>query len=115
MSYARCIGRVGALAVALGIGIGLAALRTTASHHPITRGLAYPKYYRALVPDLKELTAWAKQARDTGPEMWASDSTTTEFDVLGLDSIRPATGSCYCPPAIQRPGWTPWWTSTTTR
>ena len=77
MGYVSCIGR--ALAVALGIGVALAALRTTANHHLITRGLADPKSDRAGFSDLKELTAWAKQARDSGPEMWASDSTLTQF------------------------------------
>ena len=42
------------------------ALRTTANHHLIKQGLAYPTYYRALFPDLRnELTAAAKQARDS--------------------------------------------------
>ena len=54
----------------------------------ITQGLAYPTYYRALFPDLRnELTAAAKQARDGGLGVWASDATTTGFDVRGLTSL----------------------------
>jgi hypothetical protein len=51
--------------------------------------LAYPTYYRALFPDLrKELTAAAKQARDGGLGVWASDATTAGFDVTGLDALQ---------------------------
>jgi quercetin dioxygenase-like cupin family protein len=64
-------------------------LRTTANHHLITQGVVYPTYYRALFPDLRnELTAVAKQARDGGLGVWASDTTTTGFDVTGLDVVQ---------------------------
>ena len=55
----------------------------------ITQGLAYPTYYRALFPDLRnEFTAAAKQARDARLGVWASDATTTGFDVTGLDALQ---------------------------
>jgi hypothetical protein len=64
-------------------------LKTTANHHLISTGLAYPTYYRALFPDLRrELTAAAKQARDSGLGVWASDATTAGFDVTGLDVLQ---------------------------
>jgi endonuclease YncB( thermonuclease family) len=64
------------------------ALRTTASHHLIGQGLAYPTYYRALVPDLRNaLTAAARQARDSGLGVWASHETTTGADVTGLAAL----------------------------
>jgi hypothetical protein len=64
------------------------ALRTTANHHLIKQGLAYPTYYRGLFPDLRnEFTAVARQARDAGLGVWASDATTTGFDVNGLASL----------------------------
>lgn len=118
--YGRCIAFVGRGAPPQADGsavlVDVDVLRTTANHHLISTGLAYPRYYRALFPDLrKELTAAAKPARDSGLGVWATDSTTTDFDVMGLDSIRPAMSSSSLPPAIQRPGWTPWWTATATR
>jgi hypothetical protein len=64
-------------------------LRTTANHHLITQGLAYPTYYRALFPDLRnEFTAVAKQARDGGLGVWASDATTSGADVTGLAALQ---------------------------
>jgi hypothetical protein len=64
-------------------------LRTTANHHLITQGVVYPTYYRALFPDLRnEFTAAAKQARDSGLGVWASDGTTTGFDVTGLEVLQ---------------------------
>ena len=65
------------------------ALRTTANHHLISTGLGYPTYYRALFPDLRnEFTAAAKQARNGRLGVWASDSTTTGFDVTGLEVLQ---------------------------
>ena len=55
-------------------------------------GLAYPTYYRALFPDLRnEFTAVAKQARDSGVGVWASDATTSGFDVTGLEVLQDAS------------------------
>jgi hypothetical protein len=64
------------------------ALKTTANHHLNTQGVVYPTYYRALLPDLRnELTTAASQARDAGLGVWASDATTTGFDVNGTASL----------------------------
>jgi endonuclease YncB( thermonuclease family) len=91
--YGRCIAFVGRGAPPQADGsaffVDVDALRTTANHHLISTGLAYPTYYRALFPDLrKELTAAAKQARDNGLGVWARDATTTGFDVTGLDVLQ---------------------------
>ena len=91
--YGRCIAFVGRGAPPQADGsaffVDVKALRTTTNHHLISIGLAYPTYYRSLFPDLrKELTAAAKQARDSGLGVWASDSTTTGFDVTGLDALQ---------------------------
>jgi len=68
--------------------VNVDALRTTANHHLIKQGLAYPTYYRALFPDLRnEFTAVARQARDGGLGVWAGDATTSGFDVTGLASL----------------------------
>ncbi len=92
-AYGRCISLVGRGAAPHADGsqvfVNVDVLRTTANHHLISTGLAYPTYYRALFPDLrKELTAVAKQARDNGLGVWAKDSTTTGFDVTGLDVLQ---------------------------
>ena len=69
--------------------VDIDALRTTANHHLIKQGLAYPTYYRALFPDLrKEFTAAAKQARDSALGVWASDETTSGADITGLDALQ---------------------------
>ena len=90
--YGRCIALVergepphdGGSSVFVDVDI----LRTTANHHLITQGVVYPTYYRALFPDLRnELTAVARQARDAGLGVWASDATTSGFDVTGLEVL----------------------------
>jgi endonuclease YncB( thermonuclease family) len=91
--YGRCIAFVGRGAPPKADGfaffVDVDALRTTANHHLIGAGLAYPTYYRALFADLRrEFTAAAKHARDTGLGVWASDSTTTGFDVTGPDALQ---------------------------
>jgi Staphylococcal nuclease homologue len=91
--YGRCIALLGRgdppQADGSSFFVDVDALRTTANHRMITQGLAYPTYYRALFPDLRnELTAAAKQARDGGLGMWASDATTSGFDVTGLDVLQ---------------------------
>jgi hypothetical protein len=91
--YGRCISLVGRGAPPQADGSDVFVdgdvLRTTANHHLISMGLAYPTYYRALFPDLrKELTAASKQARDGGLGVWAKDATTTGFDVTGLDVLQ---------------------------
>jgi hypothetical protein len=66
--YGRCIAFVGRGAPPDADGsqffVDVDVLRTTANHHLIRQGLAYPTYYRGLFPDLRnEFTAVAKQAR----------------------------------------------------
>ena len=90
--YGRCIALVGRGAAPHDDGssvfVDVDVLRTTANHHLISQGLVYPTYYRALFPDLRnEFTAVAKQARDGGLGVWASDTTTAGFDVTGLASL----------------------------
>ena len=90
--YGRCISLIGRgdppQADGSSFFVDVAAVRTTANHHLIQQGLAYPTYYRALFSDLRnELTAVAKQARDAGLGVWASDATTTGFDVNGIASL----------------------------
>jgi endonuclease YncB( thermonuclease family) len=91
--YGRCIALVGRgdgpQASGAPVFVDVEMLKTTANHHLTSMGLAYPTYYRALFPDLrKELTAAAKQARDSGIGVWASDATTAGFDVTGLDVLQ---------------------------
>jgi hypothetical protein len=90
--YGRCIALLGRRDPLQADGspffVDVDVLRTTADHHLISQGLAYPTYYRALFPDLRnEFTATANQARDSGLGVWASDRTTTGADVTGLDAL----------------------------
>jgi hypothetical protein len=90
--YGRCICFVGRGAPPQDDGsslfVDVDALRGTANRHLIQQGLAYPTYYRALFPDLRnEFTAVAKQDRDAGLGVWASDATTSGFDVTGLAAL----------------------------
>lgn len=90
--YGRCIALVGRGDPPYDDGssvfVDVDALKTTANHLLITQGVVYPTYYRALFPDLRnELTAAANQARDAGLGVWASDATTTGFDVNGTASL----------------------------
>jgi hypothetical protein len=90
--YGRCIALVGRRDPLQADGspffVDVDVLRTTANHHLISQGLAYPTYYRALFPDLRnEFTATANQARDSGLGVWANDRTTTGADVTGLDAL----------------------------
>ena len=90
--YGRCIAFVGRGAATAGRRIVVLRRRRRAENHgqppPHQHGLAYPTYYRALFPDLRnEFTAAAKQARDGGLGVWASDATTTGFDVTGLEVL----------------------------
>jgi len=55
----------------------------------ITQGLAYPTYYRALFPDLRnELTAAAKQARDGEAASGCVTRPHPESAVAGLDALQ---------------------------
>jgi len=53
------------------------------------KGWRTQTYYRGLFPDLRnELTAAAKQGRDAGLGVCASDETTKGFDVTGLEVLQ---------------------------
>ena len=90
--YGRCICFVGRGQAPQDSGssvfVDVPMLQTTANHHMINTGLAYPTYYRALFPDLRrEFTAAAQSSRASGLGVWASDTTTTGADVTGLDAL----------------------------
>jgi endonuclease YncB( thermonuclease family) len=94
--YGRCICFVGRGAPPQDDGssifVNVEVLRTTANHHLIGQGLAYPTYYRDLFPDLRnEFTVVAKQARDARLGVWAADATTSGFTVSGLASLQDDT------------------------
>ncbi|PSJ30498.1 nuclease [Streptosporangium nondiastaticum] len=70
------------------VNVDVPLLRTTANHHMITTGLAYPTYYRNLFPDLREeLTAAAHQAQAAGKGLWPEDVTTSGAKVTGMSSL----------------------------
>jgi endonuclease YncB( thermonuclease family) len=90
--YGRCIAFVGRGAPPQDDGapfsVDVDVFRTTANHHLIQQGLVYPTYYGGLFSDLRnEFTAVAKQAREAGQGIWASDVSTTGFDVTGLEVL----------------------------
>jgi hypothetical protein len=92
-AYGRCIALVGRgdspQASGSPVFVDVEMLKTTAHHHLISTGLAYPTYYRALFPDLRnELTNAAAQARTSGLGVWPQDRTTSGADVTGLDSLQ---------------------------
>jgi hypothetical protein len=69
--------------------VDVALLKTTANHHLLSAGLAYPTYYRNLFPDLRaELTATVHQAQAAPVKgLWSSDATTIGAKVTGLSSL----------------------------
>lgn len=70
------------------IDVDADVLRTTVSHHLIAQGLAYPTFYRSLFTSLRtELAGVAREARDAGRGLWASDVTTTGAKITGLSSL----------------------------
>jgi endonuclease YncB( thermonuclease family) len=70
------------------IDVDVDLLRTTANHHLLLHGTAYPTFYRKLYVDLRdELTAVTAQARSRGAGLWPQDVTTTGAKVQGLDSL----------------------------
>ncbi len=90
--YGRCISFVGRgqppKASGSSVFVDVPMLQTTANHHMISTGLAYPTYYRALFPDLRRaLTAATQQARANSLGVWAEDLTTSGADVTGLDAL----------------------------
>jgi endonuclease YncB( thermonuclease family) len=90
--YGRCIAFVGRGAPTQASGstvfIDVEMLRTTANHHLLSSGLAYPTFYRDLFPDLRtELTAASTLARSQGLGVWPRDTTTSGARVTGLASL----------------------------
>ncbi|MEW2120418.1 thermonuclease family protein [Streptomyces sp. NPDC005474] len=70
------------------ISVDVPLLRTTANHHLLKVGLAYPTYYRNLFPDLRnELTAVTHKAQKAAKGLWPEDVTTTGAKISGLSSI----------------------------
>jgi endonuclease YncB( thermonuclease family) len=91
--YGRCIAFVGRGQAPEPSGtpvfVDVQMLQTTANHHMLATGLAYPTYYRALFPDLRnEFTNVVNQARAAGSGVWAEDRTTSGAEVNGLDSLQ---------------------------
>jgi endonuclease YncB( thermonuclease family) len=91
--YGRCIALVGRgdppKASGSAIFVDGDVLTTTANHDLISKGLAYPTYYRALFPDLRqELTGAVKNARDDGLGVWPHDETTSGATVPDLDALQ---------------------------
>ncbi|WP_405721831.1 nuclease [Streptomyces sp. NBC_01537] len=73
-----------------GIHVDVPLLETTANHHLLAAGLAYPTYYRNLFADLRTaLTAAVHEARAAEPAkgLWPSDVTTTGAKIFGLSSL----------------------------
>jgi endonuclease YncB( thermonuclease family) len=63
-------------------------LRRTVNYHQISRGLAYPTFYRKLYPDLRAaLAEAAKAARAEELGLWPSDLTQTGAKVEGAQSL----------------------------
>ncbi|WP_433917466.1 nuclease [Streptomyces canus] len=90
--HGRCIALAGRGASGgtsgVDVDVDVDMLRTTANHHLLAAGLAYPTFYRSLFPSLRtELTAVARQARTAGQGLWPSDTTTTGAKVTALSSI----------------------------
>jgi hypothetical protein len=90
--YGRCITLIGRDPAPRASGsplfVDVDVLRTTANHHLISQGLAYPTYYRNLFSDPRnELTAAVQHASQRGPGVWPEDKTTAGFQVTGLEVI----------------------------
>ncbi|MFG2891304.1 nuclease [Streptomyces sp. NPDC048248] len=92
-AHGRCVALIGRGAPpgpsGLEIDVDATILRTTANHHLLASGLAYPTFYRSLFPGLRaELTAASHQAQAApGQGLWPSDTTTTGAKVMGVSSI----------------------------
>src|SRR3954469_15217907 len=78
--YGRCVALVGRGAAPAASGeqvvVDVALLRTTANHHLIATGLAYPTFYTKLYADLRsELAAQSGAARAAAAGVFAGDRT----------------------------------------
>ncbi|MBW4698592.1 MAG: thermonuclease family protein [Aphanocapsa lilacina HA4352-LM1] len=63
-------------------------LRTSANHHLLAVGLAYPTFYSKLFPDLRAvLTEAAAGAREADEGLWPSDVTNSGFAVQSIATI----------------------------
>ncbi|NUL04758.1 nuclease [Streptomyces lunaelactis] len=71
------------------IFVDVPLLKTTANHHLLTAGLAYPTYYRNLFPDLRaELTAAVHLAQAAPAKgLWPKDVTTRGATITGMSSL----------------------------
>ncbi|MEU8527534.1 nuclease [Streptomyces sp. NPDC048629] len=82
-----------------------ALLRTTANHHLLATGLAYPTYYRSLFADLRnELTAAVHQAQAATPAkgLWPDDVTLSGATVTGMSDLTKDTGAVILPKLFRR-------------
>jgi hypothetical protein len=92
-SHGRCVALVGRGeppgASGTEIGVDVPLLRTTANHHLLGLGLAYPTFYRGLFSDLRdELTTVAHQAQAAPAQgLWPEDVTTVGAKITGLSSL----------------------------
>jgi hypothetical protein len=88
--YGRCVALAGR-GEAPGAGevfVDEALLRTTANHHLIAGGLAYPTYYTQLYADLRNaLTARAAKARAARDGVFADDRTQSGVTVESLATL----------------------------
>jgi endonuclease YncB( thermonuclease family) len=78
--YGRCVAFAGKGAPPTLSGsrvfVDIAMLQRTVNHHQLSRGLAYPTFYRKLYPDLRgALAAVVESARAEGLGLWPSDLT----------------------------------------
>ncbi len=90
--YGRCVSLVGRGEPPSASGtqtfIDGALLQTTANHHMLTTGLAYPTYYRDLFPDLREeFTRTVNAAQSAASGVWAVDRTTAGARILTSTSL----------------------------
>ncbi|WP_330333646.1 thermonuclease family protein [Streptomyces sp. NBC_00536] len=72
------------------VDVDVALLRTTANHHMLSTGLAYPTFYAKFLPELRaEMAAVAQQARTAGLGLWPSDVTTAPDGavITGMSSL----------------------------
>jgi hypothetical protein len=90
--YGRCVALIGRGdppgQSATEITVTTALLETTANHHLITTGLAYPTFYSKLYADLrKQLAHRSAAARDAGAGVYANDRTQTDVEIQALATI----------------------------
>ncbi|WP_331765963.1 thermonuclease family protein [Embleya sp. NBC_00896] len=90
--YGRCVavaGRgAGPAASGTQVHVTAAMLKTTANHHMLATGLAFPTYYRSLFPELRnEFTQAVKAARQAGKALWSVDKTTSGAEVVASPVI----------------------------